>query len=147
MKVLVPVDGSRHSLDGVRVASSYVKDKLAAVYIMTVVPCLSDMDLELPATERDRIHEAMKSRGEEVLEKASALMRDLGVLYVKTVLSTSPSPAREIVDFADRERVDLIVMGSRGTGAAQRFPLGSTASSVASHSACCVYVVRNPRWL
>ena len=104
MKVLVPVDGSRYSSEGIKVASHYAKTKNAQVYIMTVIPSVADIELELSASERDRLLESMKKRGEELLAKAAELIKSLGVDHVNTVLATAPSPAQEIVAFAEREK-------------------------------------------
>lgn len=147
MKVLVPVDGSRHSLEGIKVASQYALTRNAGIYIMTVTPYVADVDLELSAAERDRLLESMKSRGEDILVKASDQMKSYGVNYVKTVLSTSTSAAQEIVSFAENEKMDIIVIGSKGMGATARFFLGSVASKVVRYSPCCVYVVKEPCWV
>ncbi len=147
MKVLVPVDGSKHSMEGLKVASHYAKTKGAQTYIMTVIPSVADIDLELSASDRDRMLESMKRRGEELLAKAKDAMRSYGAAQVHTVLSTAPSPAHEIVTFAEKEKIDLIVIGSKGRNANARFFLGSIAAIVARHSPCCVYVVKEPCWI
>jgi len=147
MKVLVPVDGSKHSAEGIKVASHYAKTKAAQLYLITVIPSVADIDLELSASERDRLLESMKKRGEELLAKSSDLMKSYGVSAVNTVLATAPSPAQEIVSFAEKEKIDLIVIGSRGRGANARFHLGSVAANVVRHSSSCVYVVREPSWI
>ncbi len=146
MKVLVPVDGSKYSSEGIKVASHYAKSKNAEVYLMTVIPSVSDIDLELTASERDRLLESMKRRGEDILSKESEFIKNLGVSHVNTVLATGPSPAQEIVAFAEKEKVDLIVIGSRGRTASQRFHIGSVAANVVSHTPCCVYVVKEQCW-
>ena len=79
MKILVPVDGSKQAMEGVKVASDYAKTKGAEVNIMTVISYISDIDLELSASERDRLLESMKSRGEEILEKAKDIAKSHGV--------------------------------------------------------------------
>lgn len=146
MKVLIPVDGSKHSMEGLKVASHYAKTKNSETYIMTVIPYVSDIDLELSASERDKVLESMKKRGEDVLKKASEQMKSYGISKVNTVLQTAGSAAHEIVNFAEKEKIDLIVIGSRGMGATARFFLGSVAANVVRHSPCCVYVVKEPRW-
>jgi nucleotide-binding universal stress UspA family protein len=146
MKVLVPIDGSKHATEGIKVASHYAKSKNAQVFLMTVIPSVADIDLELSASERDRLLESMKKRGEELLAKAAELIKSLGVAHVNTILSTAPSPAQEIVAHAEKEKVDLIVIGSRGRNATHRFHIGSVAANVVSHSPCCVYVVKEPCW-
>jgi nucleotide-binding universal stress UspA family protein len=147
MKVLVPVDGSRHSSEGIKVASHYATTKNAQLHLITVIPSVADIDLELSASDRDRLLESLKSRGEELLAKAKEHMRSLGVSKVNTVLATAPSPAQEIVSYAEKEKIDLIVIGGRGRSANQRFQLGSVAENVVRHSSSCVYVVREPAWI
>jgi len=52
------------------------------------------------------------------------------------------SPADSILTFAEKEGVDLIVMGSRAKTGLDRFLIGSVASKVVAHSKCSVLVVR-----
>lgn len=146
MKVLVPVEGSKYSMEGIKVASNYAKSNNAGIYIMTVTPYVADVDLELSAVERDRLWESMNKRGEDVLKKAVNLLKSFGVSYIRTVLASSTSPAEEIVNFASSEKIDLIVIGSKGMGATERFFLGSVTSKVVRYSPCCVYVVKEPCW-
>ncbi len=51
-------------------------------------------------------------------------------------------PAEHIVQMADEEKVDAIVMGHRGEGFIQRWLLGSVAKRVLSYAHCTVIVVR-----
>jgi len=146
MKVLVPIDGSKYSTEGVKVASHYAKTKNAETYLITVVPSVADIDLELSASDRDRLLESMKVRGEELLAKAKDVCKSCGVTAVNTVLATSPSPAQEIVSFAEQEKVDLIVIGSKGRNASSRFHLGSVTANVVSNCHCCVHVVKETCW-
>jgi nucleotide-binding universal stress UspA family protein len=144
MKVLVPVDGSKHSSEGLKVASHYAATKNAQLHLITVIPSVADIDLELSTSDRDRLLESMKKRGEEILEKARQTIKSLGAVKIHTVLATADSPASEIVAFAEKEKIDLVVIGSRGRSAASRFFLGSVASKVVRYSPCCVYVVKEP---
>ncbi len=142
MKILVPVDGSKYSMEGVKVALKYAKATKTDIYLMIVTPFISGLDLEISAKEMDSLNESMKNRGEEVLGKAQSMLTSEGVT-AKTVLSSSISAADEIVSFAEKEKVDLIIIGSRGLGgAATRFFMGSVASKVVSHAPCSVYVVK-----
>jgi len=146
MKVLVPIDGSKHSTEGLRVASHFAKANKAKIFILNVIPSVADVDLELSASERDRLLESLKRRGEDLLAKAKDQIKSLGVTDINTVLATADSPAHEIVSFAEKEKIDLIVIGSKGKSATARFLLGSVASKVVKYSHCCVYVVKEPCW-
>ncbi len=142
MKILVPLDGSKHAAEGIRIAAQHASTTRGETTLLTVVPSVADIDLELSASERDRLLESLKQRGEELLARGREQMRAYGVPAVATVVVSAPSPAQEIVSFAERERVDLIVIGSQGRNASRRFILGSVAANVVRHSPCCVYVVR-----
>ncbi len=147
MKILIPIDGSRHSLEGLKVATHYATSRAAETTLLTVIPAVADIDLELSAAERDQLLESMKRRGEEILARASDVLRKSGATRVSTVLSTADSPAHEIVLFAEKEKADLIIIGSKGRNASTRFFLGSTAAKVVRHSPCCVHVVKEPCWI
>jgi nucleotide-binding universal stress UspA family protein len=147
MKLLVPIDGSKHSMEGLRVASHFAKSNKAKIFILNVIPSVADVDLELSASERDRLLESLKRRGEDLLAKAKDQMKTHGVADINTVLATADSPAHEIVSFAEKEKIDLIVIGSKGKSATARFLLGSVASKVVKYSHCCVYVVKEPCWV
>jgi protein-serine/threonine kinase len=53
----------------------------------------------------------------------------------------APDPAAALIDFAERNQVDHIVMGARGNSALRRV-LGSVSAQVVAKSACTVTVVR-----
>ncbi|MFH0933239.1 MAG: universal stress protein [Nitrospirota bacterium] len=142
MKILVPVDGSKYSMEAVKVALKYAKATKTDIYLMTVTPFISGLDLEISASALDKLNESMKSRGEEVLGKAADILKAEGVT-AKTILSSSISAADDIISFAEKEKVDLIIIGSRGLGsAATRFIMGSVASKVATHAPCSVYITK-----
>ena len=142
MKILVPVDGSKYSTEGVKVALDYAKTKGADITIMTVTPFVSGLDLEISAKELDSLTGKMNQRAEEVLESARGILKAEGVSS-KTILSSAVSAADEILDTAEKDGADLIIIGNRGLGsAATRFLMGSVASKVAAHAPCSVYIVR-----
>jgi nucleotide-binding universal stress UspA family protein len=142
MKILVPIDGSQNSMEAVKVALKYAKATKVDIYLMTVTPFISGLDLEISAHAMNTLTESMKNRGEEVLKMAQDILTAEGVT-AKTILSSSISAADDIISFAEKEKVDLIIIGSRGLGgAATRFIMGSVASKVVTHAPCNVYVVK-----
>ncbi|MFZ3136261.1 MAG: universal stress protein [Thermodesulfovibrionales bacterium] len=142
MKILVPVDGSKYSMEAVKIALDYAKVKKADITIITVTPFIPGIDLEISAKEMASLNESMKRRGEEVLSKAQGILTAEGI-SVKTILSSSISPADEILGLAEKEKMDLIIIGNRGLGGDEtRFFMGSVASKIAGHAPCNVYVVK-----
>lgn len=144
MKILVPVDGSKYSMEGVKIALDFAKTKGADVTLMTVTPFISGLDLEISAKEIESINETMKRNGEDVLDRAKNILTSEGI-NAKTILSSAISAADEILNTAEKKRVDLIIIGNRGLGgSATRFIMGSVASKVATNAPCSVYVVKTP---
>jgi nucleotide-binding universal stress UspA family protein len=142
MKILVPVDGSKHSMEAVKVALKYAKATKTDISLMTVTPYVPGLDLELSAKELQRLEAGFKSRGEEVLAEAQKILKSEGVSS-STVLVSAISPADEIVNTAKKEKVDLIIIGNRGLGGAtSRFLMGSVASKVATGAPCSVYITK-----
>jgi nucleotide-binding universal stress UspA family protein len=142
MKILVPVDGSKYSMEAVKIALDYAKVKKADITIITVTPFIPGIDLEISAKEMASMNESMKRRGEEALSKAQGILTAEGI-SVKTILSSSISPADEILGLAEKEKMDLIIIGNRGLGGDEtRFFMGSVASKIAGHAPCNVYVVK-----
>ena len=62
---------------------------------------------------------------------------------VKTdVLIKYTSVAKEILEYAESNKIDLIIMGSRGMTGIKKMLLGSVASRVVTYSQCPVLVVK-----
>ncbi len=144
MKILVPVDGSKHSMEACKNSSKICESNKDQIYLMTVTPYVPGLDLELSAKELQRLEAGFKSRGEEVLAEAQKILKSEGISS-STILASAISPADEIVNTAKKEKVDLIIIGNRGLGsAASRFLMGSVASKVATHAPCSVYIAKGP---
>jgi nucleotide-binding universal stress UspA family protein len=142
MKILVPLDGSKYSLAALYTAIDYAKAKVAELYLLTVTPWLEDIDLEISASERENLRKSMEQRGDNIVNKACDVSAGEGIkAYCKAVISATSVPDT-IIDFAEREKIDLIIIGSYGLSPSSRFTMGSVASQVVKHSPCSVYVVK-----
>ncbi len=53
-------------------------------------------------------------------------------------------PYEEIIKFADKEKIDIIVIGTYGRSGLERFIFGSTAERVVRRAPCAVMTVRVP---
>ena len=144
MKILVPVDGSKYSMEALNVALDCAKAKGAAVDVISVVPDTSGIDLEISASQREKVGQRMEQQADSVVKEAGAVMSKAGVKADCKVISTSSSIADAILEFSEESKTDLIIMGSRGLSPSSRFKMGSVASQVVKYSDCSVYVVKLP---
>jgi len=142
MKILVPVDGSRYSRGALKVAVEFAKTRGAEICLLNVVPDFTDIDLEISAGERDRVAQRLESRGESIIQEARRMLEaeNISADCRSNVVATSITDA--IIDVAEKEKMDLIVIGSRGLSKSSRFKLGSVASKVVTYAPCSVYVVK-----
>ena len=144
MKILVPVDGSKYSMEALNVALDCAKAKGAAVDVISVVLDASGIDLEISASQRERVGQRMEQRADSVVKEAGEVISKAGVKADCQVVSATSSVADAILEVAEERKTDLIIMGSRGLSPSSRFKMGSVASQVVKYSDCSVYVVKLP---
>ncbi|RMF89979.1 MAG: universal stress protein [Methanobacteriota archaeon] len=126
-RILLPTDGSEsaekaaaHAIELARSAGA----ELVALYVIDTSSFVS-----LPETFMwENVRELLAEEGEKALESVKRQARQNNV-PVKTLLKEG-SPAREIVNTAEDEKADLIVMGTSGRTGLDRFLLGSVSEKV-----------------
>jgi nucleotide-binding universal stress UspA family protein len=137
VKILACLDLSSQLQTVVEKAVELAKWQKADLILLTVAEDFIDFGegITLALTEQ------IKKQAEKSLESAGKMSKSLGV-EAKTVMDYGSSPADSILTFAEKEGVNLIVMGSRAKTGLDRFLIGSVASKVVAHSKCSVLVVR-----
>ncbi|WP_254546022.1 universal stress protein [Halomarina pelagica] len=137
--VLVPIDGSEPSERALEHVASAFPD--ARLTLLTVIDPSSGFATGANAPGTAEVwYETVRERAEEQLAAAREEAESRG-MTVETIVETG-RPAATIVDYAEREAVDQIVMGSHGRRGVSRLLLGSVAESVIRHSSIPVTVVR-----
>lgn len=76
-----------------------------------------------------------------VLDAAQVEAREAGVTEIETYARQGDA-ADAIVDIAEEQGSDLIVVGNKGMTGAKRFLLGSVPNKVSHHAPCSVLIVR-----
>ena len=76
-----------------------------------------------------------------LLDRAAGEARQAGVSAVEVVARVGDA-ADAILDVAEEQRADLIVVGNKGMTGATRFLLGSVPNKVSHHAPCSVLIVR-----
>jgi len=74
------------------------------------------------------------------LETAAQVARDAGVTV--DLYARQGDPADAILDVAEEQQADLIVVGNKGMTGAKRFLLGSVPNKVSHHAPCSVLIIR-----
>jgi len=143
-KILVPIDGSPHSdkaaEEAIRLATIPSKQQ-STVYAILALPQISATSFSPvfgggPPTEQPDWEEKRKKIF-YVVEKAA---REANVPLEPVIVYGNTS--EEILNFAEQNDIDVIVIGSSGAGPVKRALLGSVSAKVAMDARCSVYIVR-----
>lgn len=84
----------------------------------------------------------LKARAKKWIEQIDKKARTMGVISKTEIIEETTSIVAGIVEFAEREGANLIVMGTRGKTGFSRLQLGSVAKGVVLYAHCPVPVVR-----
>ncbi len=136
-KILVPTDGSEFAKKAEKHA--LFLSKVSGAEIIAVSVTENNFVNGLPLDDEVyQLNQILKERSEENLDEFDKLNED----NVKiTHVIREGSPARVILEVAQEEAVDLIVMGSSGKSGFDRFIMGSVADKVVNSAKCAVLVV------
>lgn len=151
-KILVPLDGSEHSMRALDIAIQIAKKfegkiTLIHVYSVSVRPVVvpepatlaPGVPMMAPA-EYSRVAEAVKAAGERILAEGVERARAQGV-EVETMLREGHT-VQEIVKAAKEGEFNLIVMGARGLSRIKEIILGSVSDGVIRNAPCPVLVTK-----
>jgi nucleotide-binding universal stress UspA family protein len=141
--IMVATDGSeiaRKAVDSAIKIARLNKAKLYAVHV--IAPGETKVTLHDPrdAEWKKAMREHLETQGKEATAYAETTGKIENVAVESVILEGNP--ADQIVDFAERNDIDLIVMGTLGKSGIQRFLLGSVAENVIRHSKKPVLVIR-----
>jgi nucleotide-binding universal stress UspA family protein len=142
--ILVGTDGSDTALKALRQAIALAAPMGARLQIVSAYEPVSDQRLRNQQIEVPKDLEWMVNpRGDvlAVLEAAREEAARAGVGEVET-FARQGDAADAILDVAEEQRSDLIVVGNKGMTGAKRFLLGSVPNKVSHHAPCSVLIVR-----
>ena len=83
----------------------------------------------------------MRNEGEKCLDKVKVKANEKDI-HIKTEIISSKDISGGVLDFAEENNIDLIVIGTRGRSGFKRLLLGSVASHVVTYAHCPVLVVK-----
>jgi nucleotide-binding universal stress UspA family protein len=142
--IVVGIDGSESSIDAADYAIEMAKKDGAQLIALTVnrIP-LSSYGLATPQEEvkQSKDNEEMQEF-KEWLDKISQNAKQNSVQLKKEIINSQMSVEAAIVEYAESEGVDLIVVGTRGNSGIKNMLLGSIASGVVKYATCPVMVVK-----
>ena len=135
MRIILAVDGSKHSFDAVDSVAKRPWPKGTEVKLVHVIE-----PPPVPFSGAD-ISAELFVRARRVFEAALSQFKEREDIRVST-LALEGSAKQKIIEEAEEWKADLIVVGSHGYNAFQRMLLGSVSHAVAQHAKCSVEIAR-----
>jgi nucleotide-binding universal stress UspA family protein len=139
--ILVPIDGSTYSVKAFNTALDIAKTHDAKINVLT---CLEKENLGAWYIDKrinKKIISDAKKFAKSFLSKLEKTAKSSGIpLFVHVIEAKSIS--KQIVDFANSKKIDLIVIGSHGQTGFNRFLLGSVSNAVSQSAKCPVLIVK-----
>jgi nucleotide-binding universal stress UspA family protein len=136
-RILVAYDGSSGSTQALNTAVQLASESGAALLVLSVIEHLPRYAATIG--EVDEAVRAQTQTLEECQRRAHAIIEEYGVTTVKTMIEPG-HPAQLIVSVAERERVDLLVLGRSGHSQVWGRFMGSTADKITRHAPCSVLI-------
>ena len=138
--IVIATDGSKNVQRAISHGIEFAKLSGAIVHALYVVNTPSTISENWTAG-KETIYKIMKNDGQKAVSKIKEIGEASGVEVREVLLEGYPS--NEIIDFAENNNIDLIVMGSLGATGLERFLIGSVAETVVRGSKVPVLVVRS----
>ncbi len=136
-KIMVPVDGSDHSMKAAETAADLVfltGGEILLVHCHKSFPSVIGEPYPQEAITR------IRENSDELMTPYRHLRREKGIGVVERLVEGPPGSV--LPEIADIEKCDMIVMGSRGRTDLQGLFLGSVTHRVLRSTPCPVLVVR-----
>jgi nucleotide-binding universal stress UspA family protein len=134
-RILVGVDGSANSqqaLGWAMLVARRFDAELVAIHAIGLLAYLGDAPPVPSHAHLDELRRAFETEW-------CAPLADSGIQH--RLLFVDGAPALVLLSVAQREQIDMIVVGSRGAGGFEALLLGSTSHQVAAHATCPVVIV------
>lgn len=128
-KILIPVDGSERSLEAIELSKTLFKSQAVEIHLLNVV--------EVNYIVQESIQKELIDQSNEVLDIAASKIKDYKVIKSSIV----GTPYKDIIDYAKKEDINMIIMTRMGLSGLQRYLIGSVTSKVVSHSPVPVLVI------
>jgi nucleotide-binding universal stress UspA family protein len=146
-KIMVGIDGSKESVNAADYAIDIAKRhnaELIAVNVLTsdIGYAYSSPGVESPPlTIREIIllaEDEVKKWLNDIEEKADKS----GIRFRSEIIIAKRSAVSTMLDYAEEQKIDLIVVGTRGRSGIKKMLLGSVASGLVTYAACPVLIVK-----
>ena len=149
-KIMVAIDGSKESMHAANCAIGVAQRYDAILVVLTVLPQELRYDYEIDLVDPDVPMTPVKgvvelSRMEIEGEWFTGIKKNALASNVKIeteILMEGKSVVADIIEYSEKQSIDLIVIGTKGKTGLRRLILGSVSQGILAYAHCPVLLVR-----
>jgi nucleotide-binding universal stress UspA family protein len=141
-KILIATDGSEYTKSAVDYGIDLAKNTESKLYTIYVIDTAAFASIPMDAAW-ESMYELLKQEGDEATKYVAERAENEDLSIERQTIEGHP--AEEIIKFAEKNSINLIVMGTLGKSGLDRFLLGSVAEKVVRNSKIPVLVVRGKK--
>lgn len=135
-KILVPLDGSQISYEGLEKSIYLAKQCKASITCL----CVTFLPPNLAFESVESLDSTARKNIDQILEKAKVIVEKNEMDFHSEIIFGNA--AQKILSYANQWKFDLIVIGSRGAGSKDESFIGSVANGVLHHSKIPILIIK-----
>ena len=141
-KIVLTVDGSEQAQNAIKVATELLDltDKEITVLSIKENPELLPMEASMDKNWLESIEKQQKIHATKAINKAKSFLESINIPVHNEIILTG-NPAQKIIDFTEKEKSDLVVMGARTKTDLSKLLLGSVSKRVLENTSADVLVI------
>lgn len=141
-KILLTTDGSDYSLNAIKHAIKIFNLKNKEIHIISIKenPEFLPMEANMDQNWLDSIEKQQKIHATKAINSAKMIL-DNAQIQVESEIILTGNPAQKIIEFCEKEKTDLIIMGARTKTDLSKLLLGSVSKRVLENVNCDVLII------
>lgn len=143
-KIMVAFDGSDDSVKAVGTACTIAAkfgSSVTVVHVFAPPMLVYGSVAGIPMPNYSELDDAAREAAQKTLSRGVQIAKDNGAKATGELLEAQ-STVQALVEFSANEKINLVVMGTRGMSGFKKLVLGSVSSGLVTHAGCPVLVVR-----
>jgi len=147
LKIMVGIDGSEESINAAEYAIAIAKmynAELIAINVLTsdIGYTYSSPGVENPPLTVKEIILLAEDEAKIWFDKIKEKADKSGIRFRSETIMAKKSAASTMLDYAEEQNINLIVVGTRGRSGIKKMLLGSVASELVTYAVCPILVVK-----
>ncbi len=140
-RILIPTDFSETGLLAIEHGTFMAKLFRAELHLLHVLEVNEySFDIPEPILRFSNLEAVQGIAAKKMEDTAEGIYKESGIKPV--ALCTTGKIAREVVDYADENKIDLIIMGTHGASGFEEYFIGSNAHKIVNQANCPVISVQ-----